>query len=159
MPVFPGYLQSLLQMERILLSGHINTYKRTIWNICRIKESEGIYERKDLKFLYKAIIEQAALDALDELERKWGDKYPVAISSWWNKWDNLSNYLKYPEEIRRVIYRTNKIESVHRQFRKLTKTKWGFPNENSLVKLLYMGIFNTHKKWIMPIKNWSIALS
>jgi len=82
MPVFPGYLQSLLQMERILLSGHINTYKRTIWNICRIKESEGIYERKDLKFLYKAIIEQAALDALDELERKWGDKYPVAISSW-----------------------------------------------------------------------------
>jgi putative transposase len=114
---------------------------------------------KDLKLVYKAVNEQAALNALDELESKWGEKYPVAISSWRNKWDNLSNYFKYPEEIRRVIYTTNIIESVHRQFRKLTKTKGGFPNENSLLKLLYMGILNAQKKWTMPIRNWSLTLS
>lgn len=114
---------------------------------------------KDLKLVYQAVNEQAALYALDELEKKWGDKYPVAISSWRNKWDNLSNYFKYPEDIRRVIYTTNIIESVHRQFRKLTKTKGGFPNENSLLKLLYMGIVNAQKKWTMPIINWSLTLS
>ncbi len=79
--------------------------------------------------------------------------------SWRNKWDNLSVYFKYPEEIRRVIYTTNSIEAVHRQFRKLTKTKGGFPNENSLLKLLYMGIQNASKKMTMPIRNWNLALS
>ncbi|MGE4457417.1 MAG: transposase, partial [Arcobacteraceae bacterium] len=59
----------------------------------------------------------------------------------------------------RIIYTTNIIESVHRQFRKLTKTKGGFPNENSLLKLLYMGIKNAEIKWTMPIQNWSLTLS
>jgi len=76
-----------------------------------------------------------------------------------NKWSNLSNYFKYPADIRRIIYTTNIIESVHRQFRKLTKTKGGFPNENSLLKLLYMGIKNAQIKWTMPIQNWSLTLS
>jgi len=66
---------------------------------------------------------------------------------------------KYPEEIRRVICTTNSIEAVHRQFRKLTKTKGGFPNENSLLKLLYLGIQNASKKWTMPIRNWNLVLS
>ncbi|SFP80926.1 transposase, partial [Hydrogenimonas thermophila] len=69
------------------------------------------------------------------------------------------NYFKYPADIRRIIYTTNIIESVHRQFRKLTKTKGAFPNENSLLKLLYMGIQNAQKKWTMPMRNWSLTLS
>lgn len=73
--------------------------------------------------------------------------------------EKLSVYFKYPEEIRRVIYTTNSIEAVHRQFRKLTKTKGGFPNENSLLKLLYLGIQNASKKWTMPIQNWALTLS
>ena len=81
------------------------------------------------------------------------------IQSWRNKWENLSVYFKYPEPIRRVIYTTNTIEAVHRQFRKLTKTKGGFPNENSLLKLLYVGIKNASKKWTMPILNWNLTLS
>ncbi len=64
-----------------------------------------------------------------------------------------------PQDIKKVIYTTNIIESVHRQFRKLTKTKGAFPNENSLLKLLYMGIQNAEKKWTMPIKNWNLTLS
>jgi len=114
---------------------------------------------KDLKLVYQAISKEAAEDQLDRLEEKWGSKYPIVIQSWRNKWDNLSNYFKYPEDIRRIIYTTNIIESVHRQFRKLTKTKGGFPNENSLLKLLYMGIQNAQKKWTMPIRNWSLTIS
>jgi transposase-like protein len=114
---------------------------------------------KDLKKVYKALNKEQAENELDNLEEKWGNKYPIVIKSWRNKWDNLSNYFKYPEDIRKVIYTTNIIESVHRQFRKLTKTKGGFPNENSLLKLLYMGIKNAEKKWTMPIRNWSLTLS
>jgi putative transposase len=113
----------------------------------------------DLKRVYKALNKESAESALDELEQTWGDKYPIVIQSWRRKWDNLSVYFRYPEPIRRVIYTTNSIEAVHRQFRKLTKTKSGFPNDNSLLKLLYMGIQNASKKWTMPIQNWSLTLS
>jgi putative transposase len=114
---------------------------------------------KDLKKVYQAVNKDQAEIALDNLENKWGDKYPIVIKSWKNKWNNLSNYFKYSQDIRKVIYTTNIIESVHRQFRKLTKTKGGFSNENSLLKLLYMGIQNAQKKWTMPIRNWSLTLS
>lgn len=114
---------------------------------------------KDLKRVYQAISKDAAELELDRLEEKWGDKYPIVINSWRNKWENLSYYFKYPEDIKRIIYTTNIIESVHRQFRKLTKTKGAFPNENSLLKLLYMGIQNAQKKWTMPIRNWSLTIS
>lgn len=114
---------------------------------------------KDLKQIYQAVSKEAAEEALIQLEDKWGKKYPIVIKSWRNKWEHLSAYFKYPEEIRRIIYTTNIIESVHRQFRKLTKTKGAFPNENSLLKLLYMGIQNASKKWTMPIWNWSLTIS
>ena len=114
---------------------------------------------KDLKLIYQSISKEAAEIELDNLEEKWRKKYPIVIQSWKNKWENLSSYFKYPEDIKRIIYTTNIIESVHRQFRKLTKTKGAFPNENSLLKLLYMGIQNASKKWTMPIRNWSLTIS
>ena len=114
---------------------------------------------KDLKLIYQSISKEAAEIELDNLEEKWGKKYPIVIQSWKNKWENLSSYFKYPEDIKRIIYTTNIIESVHRQFRKLTKTKGAFPNENSLLKLLFMGIKNAEKKWTMPVWNWSLTLS
>lgn len=113
----------------------------------------------DLKPVYRASSKEAAQAALDDLEAKWGDTYPIVIKSWRRKWDNLSVYFKYPEPIRRIIYTTNAVEAIHRQFRKLTKTKGVFPNENSLLKLLYAGILNATAKWTMPIHNWSQALS
>ena len=113
----------------------------------------------DLKLVYRAVTKEAAELALDELDAKWGSAYPLVIKSWRNKWHNLSAYFKYPEHIRKVIYTTNAVEAVHRQFRKLTKTKGAFPNENSLLKLLYAGILNATEKWTMPIHNWSLCLS
>jgi len=113
----------------------------------------------ELKTVYKAFTKEEAELALDKMEEKWGKKYPIVFESWRNKWDNLSNYFKYPEDIRRIIYTTNIIESVHRQFRALTKTKGAFPNDNSLLKLLYAGILNAEKKWTMPIRNWSLTIS
>lgn len=113
----------------------------------------------DLKTVYKAATKNAAEIALDELDNKWGKQYPVVIKSWRTKWDNLSVYFKYPEDVRRAIYTTNAVEAVHRQFRKLTKTKGGFPNENSLLKLLYAGVLNASEKWTHPVQNWNLTLS
>ena len=113
----------------------------------------------DLKRVYKAANKDLAESELDALEQKWNGKYPIVIKSWRNNWDRLSQYFKYPEDIRRIIYTTNTIEAVHRQFRKLTKTKGAFPNQDSLLKLLYMGIQNASKKWTMPIQNWSLTIS
>ena len=105
---------------------------------------------RDLKPVYK---ESAEL-ALDDLEAVWGDQYPAVIKSWRDKWHLLSAYFKYPEAVRKPIYTTNAVEAVHRQFRKLTKTKGAFPNETSLLKLLYVGMLNASAKWTMPIRNW-----
>lgn len=113
----------------------------------------------DLKTVYKAATKNSAETALNELDAKWGKQYPVVIASWRNKWDNLSVYFKYPEDVRKAIYTTNAVEAVHRQFRKLTKTKGGFPNENSLLKLLYAGILKAQEKWTHSVQNWNLTLS
>jgi transposase-like protein len=113
----------------------------------------------DLKCVYKAATLNAAETALDELENKWGERYPLVIKSWRSKWPTLSNYFKYPDYVRTPIYTTNAVEAVHRQFRKLTKTKGGFPNENSLLKLLYAGILKASERWTHPIQNWNLTLS
>ena len=113
----------------------------------------------DLKCVYKAATLNAAELALDDLEAKWGEKYPMAITSWRSKWPTLSNYFKYPDYVRTAIYTTNAVEAVHRQFRKLTKTKGGFSNENSLLKLLYAGILKASERWTHPIQNWNLTLA
>lgn len=114
----------------------------------------------DLKPVYKAATLNAAELALDELQAKWGEKYPLVIRSWREKWPTLSTYFQYPEYVRKVIYTTNAVEAVHRQFRKLTKTKGGFANENSLLKLLYAGILKASARWSShPVQNWNLALS
>jgi len=114
---------------------------------------------KDLKLVYQATSKDIAEDELLKLDEKWGKKYPIVLKSWNNKWDNLSHYFKYPYQIRKIMYTTNIIESVHKQFRKLTKTKGAFPNKDSLLKLLYMGIKNAKEKWTQPVHNWSLTIS
>ena len=80
----------------------------------------------DLKTVYTAISKDIAEEKLLQIEEKWGKKYPAIFKSWNNNWDNLSNYFKYPKEIRKLIYTTNSVEGFHRQVTKITKTKGSF---------------------------------
>ena len=85
---------------------------------------------KDLKLVYQANSKDQAEDALLDLDDKWGEKYGLVIKSWNNNWTELSQYFKYPPELRKIIYTTNIVEGLHRQMRKFTKTKGAFANEN-----------------------------
>lgn len=113
---------------------------------------------KDLKEVYTAVNEDAALSALADLDAKWGKTYSIAINSWQNNWDELNTFFKYPEEIRRLIYTTNTIESYNRQLRKATKSKSIFPTDDSLLKMLYLVTQDVSKKWIQPVRNWGYIL-
>jgi transposase-like protein len=112
----------------------------------------------DLKLVYKANNKEFAEEKLLELEEKWGKKYPLVIKSWNNNWHNLSGYFKYPPEIRKMIYTTNAVEGLHRQIRKVTKTKGSFTSQTALEKLIFLAIKNIAKKWNMPVPNWSLII-
>lgn len=85
-------------------------------------------------------------------------KYPVVIDSWQNNWEHLSQYFKYTEPIRKIIYTTNAVEGYHRQIRKVTKTKGAFTNDMALLKLVYLATMNIQKKWTSPLHNWSLTI-
>lgn len=113
---------------------------------------------KDLKEVYRATSKQVAEDKLLALAEKWGDKYPVVIESWERNWEHLSQYFKYSEPIRRIIYTTNAVEGFHRQVRKVTKTKGAFTSDMALLKLVYLATKNIEKKWTAPLHNWSLTI-
>jgi len=113
----------------------------------------------DLKKIYTSINEESALERLIEFKDKWGKDYPSAVKSWEENWDILATFFAYPQEIRKIIYTTNIIEGLHRQFRKVTKTKSIFPNDDSLRKMLYLAAQNITKKWTMRYRNWDMILS
>jgi transposase-like protein len=114
---------------------------------------------KELKEVYRAATKDLAEEKLKLLEETWGKKYPIVIKSWKANWQRLSQYFKYPEHIRRITYTTNVVEGLHRQIRKVTKTKGAFSSELALTKLLYMAIQNIMKKWTQPVQNWSLTIS
>jgi len=113
----------------------------------------------DLKPVYAAPTEADAIIMLDALDEKWGKKYSIVIKSWRDNWSRLSTYFKYPQEVRTVIYTTNAVEALHRQFRKVTKAKSQFPNDEALTKMLYLSYRDISKKWTMAIRNWAVIIS
>ena len=110
----------------------------------------------DLRSVYAAVDEPAALDALDAFSTKWETKYPKISRSWRENWANLSTYFKYPQEVRRLIYTTNSIEGFNRQLRKVTKTRSVFPTDDSLFKMLYLAMVDITKKWTGRQRDWSV---
>ena len=112
----------------------------------------------DLKEVYQASTEEIALQKLDSLEEKWGNKYPSSIASWKNNWLQISTYFKYPPEIRRIIYTTNSIENFNRQLRKVRKSKTIFPTDDALFKMLYLAMMDITKKWEGKPWNWGQIL-
>lgn len=101
---------------------------------------------KDLKSIYTAADEKSGYEALMEVKETWGEKYPFAIKSWESNWNVIRTFFKYFHEVRKIIYTTNIIESLHRQYRKVTKTKTVFPSNESLEKILYLASRNISKK-------------
>lgn len=112
---------------------------------------------RDLKKVYRATTKAIAEDMLDELDAKWGEKYPVVIMSWRNNWEELSQYFKYAPDIRRIIYTTNTVEGFNRQLRKVTKAKGVFPSEDALMKMIFLAARDIMKKWTSTISNWALS--
>jgi len=113
----------------------------------------------DLKNIYKAPTEDQGLLELEKFKKKWDKKYPHISASWERNWFELSTFFKYPEEIRRIIYTTNPIESFNSQMKKVCRNRASFPNEEGVLKLLYLAIENVSKKWTMKIKDWGLIFA
>lgn len=114
---------------------------------------------KDMKPIYQAPNREAAQAALKDFSDKWKHKYPFAIKSWENNWEELTTFFDFPAEIRTIIYTTNLIENLNGKIRKYTKNKMSFPTDKALKKSVYLAIAEITKKWTMPIRNWPIILN
>lgn len=113
----------------------------------------------DLKKIYTASTEQEGLQGLEKFGEKWNKKYPMIYKSWKTNWENLNEFFAYPPDIRKVIYTTNAIESLNYTLRKVTKNRASFPNDNAIIKIMFLALTNASKKWTMPIKDWGTALN
>ena len=100
-----------------------------------------------------------ALTELENVKEIWGRKYPYAISNWENNWEDVSSFFQFPDDIRRIMYTTNIIEGLNRQYRKVTKTKSVFPSDASLEKMLYLASQNVTEKWTQRYRNWDQVLN
>ena len=119
------------------------------------KEREQV--ARDLKPIYTAVDADAAQEALERFDEKWGQRFPVITKAWLDAWEYVIPFLAFPEEVRRVIYTTNAIEALNRQLRKAIKTKGHFPNEDSARKLIYLAVRNATPQWTR-CRNWTTAL-
>ena len=114
---------------------------------------------KDLKQIYTSSNEKKGYDKLQEIKNKWKDKYLISFKTWEENWDAICPFFQFSEHIRKIMYTTNTIESLNRQFRKYTKTKSVFPTDMSLLKCLYLSTKNISKKWDQAYRNWGTILS
>jgi putative transposase len=112
---------------------------------------------RDLKPIYTAVDADAASQALEAFDEKWGTRFPVITQAWLNAWEQVTPFMSFPPEVRRVIYTTNAIEALNRQLRKAIKTKGHFPNEDAARKLLYLAIANAVPAWTKT-RSWTAAL-
>jgi putative transposase len=114
---------------------------------------------QDMKNVYAAPTREAALASLHDLEQKWNSKYAYAIKSWRENWNELTVFFDFPLEIRQIIYTTNLIENLNGKIRKYTKNKLSFPNDEAVLKSVYLALREASKKWTMPIRNWGMILN
>lgn len=114
---------------------------------------------RDMKQIYDAPTKQAARAALEDLANTWGRKYPYAIKSWEDNWEELTVFFDFPLEIRKIIYTTNLIENLNGKIRKYTKNKLSFPTDEALLKSVFLALREATKKWTMPIHNWGLILN
>ena len=113
----------------------------------------------DLKEIYRAPNAETAMERLEEFEKIWGEKYPVIGRSWRQNWERVIPFFDFPPAVRKVIYTTNAIESLHSGVRKVIKNRGHFPNDEAATKLIYLALRNIAKKWKMPSRSWKEALN
>ena len=166
-------VEDILITETDNLNGFTDTIKSVFPNsttqICVVHQIRNfcryvVWKEKkeftaDLKNIYNAPTKQAASGELDLFEQKWGSKYPYAIRSWRNNWDELTSFYDFPVEIRKIIYTTNLIENLNGKIRKYTKNKLSFPNDDALKKSVFLSIAEIEKKWYQPIWNWGMIFN
>ena len=114
---------------------------------------------KDMKHIYTAPNRDAAEAALEDFKKKWNDKYSYAVASWYKNWDELTTFLDFPVEIRKIIYTTNLIENLNGKIRKYTKNKLSFPTDDAVKKSVYLALGEVTRKWTKPIAKWGIILN
>lgn len=152
---FPQAIQAVYPQTQVQLCiVHLirNSLRYVPW-----KESKAV--AADLKPIYQAATVAEAESALEAFADKWDEQFPAISQIWLRHWEHIIPIFDYPQEIRRVIYTTNAIESLNRSLRKVIKTKAVFPDETSVFKLMYLALRNIAKRWTRPIKNWRAALS
>jgi len=112
----------------------------------------------DLKLIYRAGTAEEAALRLRDFAVKWDGAYPTIAPIWRRNWEHVTPFFAYPEEIRKVIYTTNAVESLNSSLRKIIKARGSFPNEEAAIKLLYLALERISKKWTLPLQNWKAAL-
>jgi transposase-like protein len=114
----------------------------------------------ELKTIYRASDAEAARHALDAFAASaWGQKYPPVAASWRRHWEEVIPFFAYPADVRKIIYTTNAIESLHMQLRKIIKTRGHFPNDEAATKLIYLALRNITKEWKMSAREWKSAMT
>ena len=152
---FPEAIETVFPQAQVQLCiVHMvrNSLKYVSWK--QRKEVAG-----DLKTIYQASTAEQAEMCLTDFEEKWDKTHPSIGQSWRRNWDRIIPFFAYPPEIRKVIYTTNAIESLNMSLRKVTKNRGSFPNDESMLKLLYLALNNIAKKWTLPIRDWKAALN
>jgi putative transposase len=112
-----------------------------------------------LRRIYQAVSEEAALLELGQFEADWESKYPQLCKSWRQNWERLNVIFRFPEEIRRVIYTTNAIESINSVVRKVVRKRKVFPTDEAALKTVYLIIEEASRRWTRPVMNWNAALN
>lgn len=145
------------------------TYPEAIFQTCIVHQvrnslnyvpyTEKKAVAEDLKKIYGSATVELAAERLDEFELTWGEKYPAVVKSWRSNWEKIIPFMQFPMEIRKVIYTTNIIESLNSTLRKAVRNRGHFPTEDSMMKVLYLAIRSTSKKWTLPIRDWKQALN
>ena len=113
----------------------------------------------DLRKIYTSATEKQGYEELQKVKDKWKKQYSSALKIWEDNWDAICPFFQFSDKIRKIMYTTNTIESLNRQFRKYTKTKSVYPTDMSLMKCLYLATKNITKKWTQPYRNWGPILS
>src|SRR6266508_6884175 len=152
---FPEAIESVFPQTEVQLC--IVHLVRHSLNYVGWKERKEV--ARDLKTIYASATEAEAEQKLAEFSLKWDAKFPTIAKSWRSNWARVIPFFAHPPEIRRVIYTTNAVESLNMSLRKVTKARSSFPNDEAVLKLLYLSLLIIAKKWTMPVRDWKAALN